>query len=246
MRSKLISIFAFSLLLVLAGCTAPPASGTQQGRAVFIVTDAAAEMGSVSSIQLTIDRVQVHSAAKGWVTVSSTPRTVDLLELKAQGKQLIIADSQLDTDTYTQVRLDVSNVQVRDADGTHEAKLPSNELKLVGELRVESNETTSARFDFIADESLHVTGNGKYILAPVIQFEIRENTVVTTDASGSAVITGGNIKTNSKVGMNARGEIGVNIRFPLDANVLIGGNGQIIILPFSAQTNTEGIIGIQS
>src|SRR5689334_4138599 len=82
---------AAALVLAGAGCTGstytevnPPAApqAGAQGRAVFTVTDAAAEMTGVTAVQLTVNKLEVHSAAKGWVTVTTAPKTYDLLELK--------------------------------------------------------------------------------------------------------------------------------------------------------------------
>ncbi len=127
-------------------------SSKDKGRAVFVITDAAANMNSVSSVKMTVDSVQVHSASQGWVTVSSSSKTYDLLELKSEGKQALIVDSQLKADTYDQMKLGVSKVVVVSSQGEQEAKLPSNELKIQDDFKVDSNSTTTATFDFVADE----------------------------------------------------------------------------------------------
>ncbi len=210
-------------LVLLAGCAEIGYNlGGQEkgsGRAVFTITDAAAEMGSVSSVKVTVDKVSVHSAAKGWVAVSSTPKTYDLMQLKAESKNELLADAKLEAGTYEQVRLDVSKVVVTDASGEHEAKLPSGELRIVGNLEVKANATSTATFDFIADESLHVTGNGKFIMAPVVKLETRENADVELQSGNKVVIKGGNVKTDVKVGMGLDGKVGVGIKIPADAEL---------------------------
>ena len=78
--SFLFFILLFSLLILGCARTAPngttePEPNVQQtpenGRLVFTMADAAAEMQSVSSVKITVDSVKVHSASEGWVTVSS-------------------------------------------------------------------------------------------------------------------------------------------------------------------------------
>ena len=200
-------------------------SGT--GRAVFAITDAAANIGSVTSVKVTINSIKVHSTTEGWVVVSSTPKTYDLLKLKAESKQELLADAELKEGTYDQIRLDISNVVVTDAEGTHEAKLPSGELKISGNLVVKANSTSTATFDFVADESLHVTGNGKYIMAPVIQVETREDADVDVESNNKVEVKGGKIHTNVRVGMDAEGNVGVGLRIPENINLSIDSGGII-------------------
>lgn len=239
---KKINIFmaiGLALVMLIGACTTTVqsdfGSGTQdtrgqqssEGRAVFAIKDAAADMGAVTSVKVTVDSVKVHSETEGWVTVSSSQRTYDLLQLKAQGKQELLADANLKSGTYDQLRLDISNVVVTDASGSHEAKLPSGELKVNGNLVVEGNTTSTATFDFIADESLHVTGNGKYILAPVVQVETKSNADVQIGNDNNVEIKGGSVRTNTKVGMDIDGNVGVNIRVPANVNLSIDASGVV-------------------
>jgi hypothetical protein len=208
------------LALALTAC-APESS---EGRVVVTVTDAATNMGAVTSVEVTIDKVEAHSATEGWVTLSANQKTVDLLELKATGAQALLADETLTEGSYDQMRLEISNVVVTDADGDHEAKLPSNVLKVNTNLTVGNNTTSTASFDFIADESLHVTGNGKYILAPVVHVETREDAQVDATNKNAVVITQGTVRTNTRVGMDVNGNVDVNVHVPADADLRIDGN----------------------
>ena len=220
------------ILFLLVSCAPPqpteekpsvgePESVTEDGRVVFTITDAAANMSAVTSVVVTIDSVSVHSAAEGWVAVSSESQTVDLLKLKAEGSQELLADVTLKEGTYQQLRLNISKVVVVDAEGEHEAKLPSGELKIVGDLEVKANSTSTVTFDFIADESLHITGQGEYILAPVVQLETREDAEVEVKADKKVEIKAGKVKTNITVGMDAEGKVGVGLGIPAKAAVSI-------------------------
>ncbi|MDO8656331.1 MAG: DUF4382 domain-containing protein [Nanoarchaeota archaeon] len=175
---------------------------------------------------MTVDSVRVHSEAEGWVTLTTDDKTVDLLQLKASGNQALLADVQLEQGTYDQVRLDISEVVVTDAEGEHDAKLPSGELKIMGDLQVNAQSTSTASFDFIAHESLHITGEGKYILAPVVQFQTKENVTVTIASANDVRIQGGMTTTNVRVGMNANGQVGVGLGIPANVDISVTG-GQI-------------------
>lgn len=258
---KIINLLLALLLVVfLAGCVQSSQQNTiENGRAVFLITDAAADMGTVTSVKITVDSVSAHSQTEGWVTVSSTPKTYDLLQLKAEGSKVLLADVTLKDGDYEQVRLDVSKVVVTDAQGEHEAKLPSGELKIVGNFSVKPNMTAAVTFDFIADESLHITGNGKYIFAPVVQLETHENADVEIKADSKVEIKSGNVKTNIKVGMDLDGNVGLGLGIPKNEDIIdVDGKlklviaqkvdkltGKVIVEDLSTEDNGDGgITGI--
>lgn len=249
-------------LLAVAGCAqqgqqpgTPPVgdkggspAGTQPstGSVVFTITDAAADMGAVRGIMLSVDSIRVHSASEGWVTVSSTPKTYDLLQLKASGTHALLADAQLKAGTYDQLRLDISGVSVKDASGTHDAKLPSGELKVVGNLVVGANSTSTAAFDFIADKSLHVTGKGEYILAPVVQLETRQDADVEVRSDSDVSVRGGNVRANTQVGMDIAGNVGVGLMIRGNETLEIeAGKVKIgVVRPVSAAGRGRLVVGI--
>ncbi len=260
MKHKLAFLGLLSIFLFVLAC-APPAeqpptgapaeeAAPREGRVVFTITDAAADMGAVTSVKVTVDAVRVHSATEGWVTVSAEPKTFDLLQLKAEGSQALLADVQLKEGTYQQLRLDVSNVVVTDAEGDHEAKLPSGELKIVGDLEVNADSTSTATFDFLVNESLHLTGNGEYILAPVVQLETRESAQVEVTSRNRVEVRAGNVKTKVKVGMDEEGRVGVGLGIPARVNVSIEGGrirvGSGVGVGLGARGNQEGSANSQA
>lgn len=193
-----------------------PATGTI-GRVVFGVTDDLVSPGTLRSLNITIKEVWVQSPTKGWVLVSKTPRTFDLFQLHSLGATEFLADANLPVGNYNQVRLVVERVIAINADGTsQEAKLPSGDLKLIGDLEVIKGEISSVVFDFLVDKSLHITGNGKYIFAPVIKLDTRNNVGIQIAAknqlypNGKLEISNGRSKFNAVLGMDENGEIKLN------------------------------------
>jgi len=240
MIRNLSMVFIGLIVLSVAGCVQGPqggAPGAGTGRAVFTLADAAADMGAISSVKVTVDSVMAHNAAQGWVTVSSVPKTYDLLQLNATGKQVLLADVQLQPGTYEQVRLVISKVMVTDDTGEHEAKLPSGDLKIVGGFDVAANTTSAVMFDFIADESLHVTGNGEYIMAPVIRLQTVENASVDASDENDVEVAGGRVKTDVKVGMDINGNVAAGSGIPVNAAVSIV-NGVLVVTP-PAENRTD-------
>lgn len=227
MRKYAPLLAAAGLVLAGAGCTGttdtnvnvttppPPAA---QGRAVFTVTDAAADMTGVSSIMLTVDKLEAHDATEGWVTVSTTPKTYDLIKLKATDSAELLADAKLAAGTYDQIRLDISKVELTVNGKTQTAKLPSSSLKLVGNLTVTAGETTTVALDFMADKSLHLTGSGTYILTPVVRLLIKNAAGVKIDSDEKVEVKDGATETDETEGMDEKGEVkaGFELKDDLD------------------------------
>ena len=199
------------------------------GRTVITVKDPAVNMGSVSSVNVTVDSIQVHSQEQGWITASSTSKTFDLMKLNAKGSQSLLADLNLSAGNYDQTRLMISEVVVTDSSGSHQAKLPSGDLKIPGRFTVDANSTSTETLDFFANESLHVTGNGMYVMTPVLNVETRENAQVNDMDSENVMISSGNI-TIVKVGTDVNGNIGEGLEIAGNSQVDIDGYGNLIII----------------
>jgi hypothetical protein len=196
-----------------------------QGKVVFGITDAAGDMQGVSSVLVTVNQVQVHSAVNGWVTVSNETKQYDLLTLKQSGAVSLLANANIDAGTYDQVRLMVSKVVVVKNGVQQEAKLPSGELKIIGNIVVNADKTSSVIFDFIADKSLHMTGNGKFIFAPVLKVSKQEDVKVELKSNNEVNITGSKGENDQNVGMDSKGDVKDN--FELQGNLSIDSQNNI-------------------
>lgn len=213
-----------------------------KGRVIVGITDAAADMGSVTNIEVTVESVEVQSSAEGWVEVSDNAQTYDLLALKAENKTELFADAELDAGTYNQIRLNVSDVTVTTDDGEEaEAKLPSGTIKINGTVNVEEQSNTAVTADFLADQSLHVTGNGKFIFAPVVNVKSQSGANVTVDTDNGLSVQGGRVDANITVGMDARGAVKANAKINPNAAVEIGDEGKINV---SAGQGASGTVEI--
>jgi hypothetical protein len=206
-------------------------SGTGvQGRVVFSVTDAAVALENIQSVNITITKAEVQSAEKGWVSVSNKSQVFDLLTLKNSNALALLADVNLDAGAYNQIRLTVSKVEVTQAGKVNVAKLPSNDLKIVGSLIVDANSTSSAVLDFLVDKSLHITGNGQFVFAPVVRLIAKSQTEVTVDAKSLVNVSGtGKIDSDTTVGMNEKGETKENFEINANAKVEVNAGGTIIV-----------------
>jgi hypothetical protein len=193
----------------------PTASAT--GRVVFAVSDAAMDMSAISQINMTVTGIDIHSQASGWVKVSGAAQTYNLLDLNAKNESKVFSDFQAPVGTYDMMRLEVSKIViVTKAGAAKEAKLPSGELKINTTLVVKDGGTSSVNFDFLASKSLHMTGNGGYIFAPVVRTETKSDASVTVDTDSTVKVDGGHVDKDETDGMDIDGSVKANFEIKAD------------------------------
>lgn len=201
-----------------------------QGRVVFSITDAALDMGNVVGINVAVTSIDVHNNVNGWTNVSTTPRTYDLLVLNATNQTALLADTSIQAGTYDQVRLTIDSVTIKMKDGTTKmAKLPSNKLTLHTTFVVNANKTSNINFDFLADKSLHLTGNGTYIFAPVVKTKVRGDAKIEIDESNRVRVTDGKDEGENDEGMDVNGEFKSNFQIKSGEKLDVDSNGAIKI-----------------
>ncbi len=218
----------------------PTGEEPASARVVFSVTDATTAINNVSEVSLTVDKVEAESTTQGWVTVSEVPKKYNLLALHTSSMIQVLADAKLDVGKYNQVRLHVSDVTVLEKNGSSKkAKLPSSQLKIVGGFTVQGGTTSSVLFDFLADQSLHVTGKGEYIFAPVVKLTTKSNAQVGIDSADTVSIDGGVTETTVSAGMDIDGS--VNANFVLDGKADLELTGALIRVKTKGEKSDAGL-----
>lgn len=233
MKQNKISFMFFAIailgVLLISGCTTinntageeDTNSLSEKGRLVMTMTDAAADMNSISEVRMTISNIEAHSKTEGWISLESKQQTYDLLDLNSQNKAELMADLEINPDEFTQVRFEIEEVVVVDSEGEHKAKVPSNQYIININSKVEANQTSTVEIDILADESLHITGNGEYIMAPVAKVETKSNAEVQIKGDNSVIVSKGKTTSKTTVGMDVNGNVGVGLKIPTDANLEI-------------------------
>ncbi len=118
---------------------------------------------SFVNIYLTITSIQAHST-KGWVTISNKTETV-LLSSTPQ----LIASSNLPPGNYTEVRFVVQSVTITLANSLNvSATLPSNVFKVPITNGLNIKPGGHEYLTISVGPHLTLTGNGNYILRPII------------------------------------------------------------------------------
>lgn len=176
-----LALVALGLSLGLAaGCgdggPSSPGYGTMRVR----MTDAPGDFDEVNLV-LTEVSVRRDGAAPDsdsvdvdgeWIVLSDGPATYDLMDLR-NGVFATIGEADLPAGSYSQVRLKIGSGSTIVVDGTsHPLVIPSGSqsgLKLVGDFDVTDGGTTDIGLDFDAARSIHETGNGKWMMKPVVR-----------------------------------------------------------------------------
>lgn len=168
---KKIGLILAVLLMVSAtfftGCVS-----TEKGTLSLKITDAPGEL-NISKALVTISYVEVHIAAGGnnssaeWVNVVNESQQFDLIQL--ENVTDILGNASLNIGVYTQIRLHIDEALVTIDGVEYDLEIPSETIKLVHQFIIESQETTTLILDFDIKESVHKTGNNRYILQPTIR-----------------------------------------------------------------------------
>jgi len=149
------------------GCTT-----TDVGTLQLKITDAPGDL-NITEALVTISSIEAHIAAggnnssAGWITVISEPQQFDLILL--ENVTDVLGSEILDAGIYTQIRLNVDEALVTIDDVQYDLKIPSKTVKLVHQFIIGPDTTTTLILDFDVQESVHKTGNDKYIMQPTIK-----------------------------------------------------------------------------
>ena len=177
MKSRIAAVLLLVFAVpVLAGC-GDSDSSTEPGFGSVRVsmTDAPAQYDEVNIV---IREVHVHQDGdgedQGWVVVRpDSESTYDLLELRNGVFVTLGFEDVVPSGHYDQVRLILGDGSTVVVDGvTHPLVTPSalqSGIKVNGGFDVPDDGLVEVMLDFDASRSIHVTGNGTYMLQPVIR-----------------------------------------------------------------------------
>jgi hypothetical protein len=166
-------------LILVAGCSNSTTT-SRTGKLRIYLADSPLQYDEVNIV---VTKVEVHSAGSdslgGWAVVNNDTAIYNLLTLR-NGANAILGDTMLPVGKYTQIRLyigDSSNVIVGGVRYPLDVTADSI-VKLNHEFDIAPGTLYLLTLDFDAARSIHQTGNGQYMLRPVIR-------VVANAISGS-------------------------------------------------------------
>ncbi len=190
---KKLFLFATALSLTFFACKKDGNSNSGSTAHVTVkMTDAP---GAFDAVILNIKSVVIVTD-KGEQTLNTSGGTVDILRFRS-GRDTVLADQDIPAGTIQQVRLVLndSGNRVIVAGVSYDLTTPSGQTSGV-KLNVHDELTAgiayTMRLDFDAAQSIVLTGNGKYILKPVIR-------AIATAASGALTGTVSPVASSPKV-----------------------------------------------
>ncbi len=217
--------------------TPRPTPAANQGHVVFVVTDEAVPLDGIASIFLEVKETWIHGRG-GWVQISKTPARYDLIRLRDSGFNELLSDINLEVGNYQQLRLVIQSVSILEKTGNVlNATLPSGEIKMPFNLRVLPQKDSAVIIDFIASDSLHRTGSGKYIFAPVVKVTaVSTGTTVQFFPNRVNVLTGSS-DFAATYGMNENAEMKPDFKFTTLEVMDLMKNGALRIVPRDEKTS---------
>jgi len=163
----LMIIFILGSIPFLGGCIE---SGN--GTLTLQITDAPGDL-NITKALVTISGIEVHLAAGGnntttaeWKMVVEDPQTFDLVGIR--NVKELLGSKNLSAGVYTQIRLHIDEALLTINGTQYNLKVPSESIKLVKGFRINDSVTTTLTLDLDVNESVHKTGNEKYIFQPTI------------------------------------------------------------------------------
>ena len=185
-NATLLRVLATGAVAIVAFACGGSPSGPSgpTGRMNLRVTDS--PFSDARAVLVTFSEVTVHRSDGDWAPVpfaaAATSRTCDLKKL--EHAEDVLGTGPLTAGTYTQLRLMIASATIyfdNPSVGTPCApaiaappgtfaplEIPSGEVKLNREFTLAADGATTMLLDFDGDQSIHQTGNGRYMMRPVI------------------------------------------------------------------------------
>ena len=183
---RISALVVFAVILGAVACDNSPSSKPSGQSARFNLRLTDSPFSDARAVLVTFSEVTAHRTDSDWTRVpfagGATARTCDLKKLQAS--EDVLGTGPLPPGDYTQVRLVVQSARLyfdNPADGPAcaaaitapagrmaDLRIPSGEVKLNRGFTLTPESTTTMLVDFDGDKSIHQTGNGTYMMSPVI------------------------------------------------------------------------------
>jgi len=183
---RISALVVFAVILGAVACDNSSSSNPSGQSARFNLRLTDSPFSDARAVLVTFSEVTAHRTDSDWTRVpfagGATARTCDLKKLQAS--EDVLGTGPLPPGDYTQVRLVVQSARLyfdNPADGPAcaaaitapagrmaDLRIPSGEVKLNRGFTLTPESTTTMLVDFDGDKSIHQTGNGTYMMSPVI------------------------------------------------------------------------------
>lgn len=180
------------------------------------IKDKAIDFKDIKRVTMKIE--SVHIVRDEPVSMPLTNKEFDLVTLKESGSTELVGSIALGQGTYSEIQIVVSDVTVNKGGSDKNTKMPSRLILLPAKIEISPGKSSVVLLDFLGDKSVHVTGQGRIIFAPVIGYE--SNKDVSVQVSGKNLLVGsGVVVEKQRFGMKPDGSMGLNYAISPDASL---------------------------
>jgi hypothetical protein len=140
----------------------------------YVVNLTVTDNTNATAWDITVAKIGVdedNNSTAGWFPIVNESQTFDLIALLNVTD--LLGTASLSVGKYTQIRLTIDSAVITINNSgeieEHNLTIPSGSVKLIKVFWVYENETTTLTLDFDIYESVHKTGNNKYVMKPTIK-----------------------------------------------------------------------------
>ncbi len=234
--SAAVLLVTLALLTVACARPTPPLTPVLNGTISVYVTDALPK--EVSAVVVKASNIEVHqvdAAEDKWISILKDPPIFDLV--KIAGVNVLLGSSDVAPGKYTQVRLDITEVNATIDGKQVKATVPSDKLRLVGEVIIEEGKKTPITLDFDGEKSVVLEGKDKAHLKPVVRLIVGKPGSTPEATSTPATASTGKLENTTWV-LQSYGQPG-NLKSVLK-------DTEVSVLFDSAKGQVAGSAGVNS
>lgn len=132
----------------------------------------------VEQFLIEVTKIEAYLAAGSnsrWVDVTTSPQIIDLSKVSDVRK--FLGEGQVQSGTYTRVRLNISSASAVLNGSQREVKVPGASIVLNRPFRVKAGETTVLHLSFDGEKSLRSSQLGELLLVPSVHLSVRNPVV---------------------------------------------------------------------
>jgi hypothetical protein len=174
MKKLIKKCIASIAIILMIGCASFLSGCIQEklgtGTIQFLITDKPGDL-NITAAWINISTIQVHKSGNnsnaGWITIIEDGKDFDLIQLRNVTE--FLGKENLTVGNYTQIRFNVNKANVTIDGDVYNLTIPSKTIKLIKPFNITEGVTTTLILDFDANESIHETGNNKYMFKPTIK-----------------------------------------------------------------------------
>ncbi len=202
------------------------------GTMYISVSDITRDLRGVTEISMAVEKVELHSPKRGWVSVVSNGASFDLLALRRSGAMQLAGEKKIRTGLYDKVRVTLGPVRVHTYDGlVHEAVLGSRTFVIAANTAVSMDKASHINIDINAGSSLHKAVDGTFVFAPVVVFKSQDGVLVSVAEGGTLVASGGTVNARVAVGTDLSGTTHAGAALAKNTKIVIAGETLYIDSP---------------